>query len=1046
MPSPTMDVVATRVSSPRFIGRDAETAVIAAAVEDARGGDSSIVLIGGEAGIGKTRLIDEVAAQAGAGGAVVLHGGCVSLGDGGGLPFAPFVEALRRLPAVLATGAFGDLDLERLRTPATTELGRLMPEFGTPTGEDVGGFARPEWVQARIFEGLLGLLGALGERAPVVTILEDLHWADGSTRDLVAFLARNVRSERLVVIGTYRTDDLHRRHPLRPWLAEMERLPRVRRLELTPFGPAEVGSHVEAILGRAPEPDLLEGIARRTEGNPFFIEELLAARGDTAGGDARLPETLRDVLISRVTALSEAAQQVLGIAAVAGRSVEPELLATVAAVPESDLEAPLREALAAQLLVEDPAGDGVYRFRHALLAEAVYDDLLPSTRRRLHAAYATALDARPVPEGAEGASLLAALAHHATAAHEPVRALRAWIAAARAATESYAFAESVRAFERAIDLWDAVPPDDRPRDVDPSHLHHEASLAAMVASRPDRAVELSRAALRSLDQVREPERWAAASERLARAAWVAGAPEESIKVIEATAAAIEGARPSPEGARVQATLAATYMLQGDHARAIPAAETAIALARASDAPVAEAHAMSTLGTSTALLGRCEEGIAISREALARNSAGGDAYDVGRAYANFGSVLLTCGHLEEALEVARAGEAWSRSVGAHAQYGHFLLGNAVEAAVDLGRWDDAEAMVDELLAAELVGVNRMGIVAVAGTFLVRRGRSADANRLLDEGRVLVQPIRDAQFTGPTHVGLVEQALTDGDAGRAAETASDGLARLAQTDDHFYALELAAMSARAHADLAGRARARRDDAATTSASAGARDATAYLERVRDEQPGTDLFGGRAAGMLALATAESRRAAGAADPDAWLAAVQATDHSRVAWSRAYARFRLAESMLEARVPRRDAESALSDARVAADRLGAPALRDWIDGLARRARVRIPEPDAAGSAHDVAKAAGIVDPVPLPRAITEAAADDGLGLTRREREVLPLVAAGLTNKRIAEKLFISENTAGVHVSNILGKLGVATRTEAAAVAARLGLDESSRDPAVRS
>ena len=793
-----------------------------------------------------------------------------------------------------------------------------------------------------------------------------------------------------------------------------------------------MGSHVEAILGHTPEPDLLEAIARRTEGNPFFIEELLAARGDTTAVGTRLPETLRDVLISRVTALSEDAQQVLGIAAVAGRSVEPGLLATVAALPESDLESPLREALAAQLLVEDPAADGVYRFRHALLAEAVYDDLLPSTRRRLHAAYATALDGRPVPDGAEGASLLAALAHHATAAHEPVRALRAWIAAARAATESYAFAESVRAYERAIELWDAVPPDDRPKDVDPSHLHHEASLAAMVASRPDRAVELSRAALRSLDQVREPERWAAASERLARAAWVAGAPEEAIRIIEATAAAIEGARPTPEGARVQATLAATYMLQGDHARAIPAAETAIALARASDASVAEAHAMSTLGTSNALLGRCEEGIAISREALARNQVGGDAYDVLRSYANFGSVLLICGHLEEALEVARSGEVWSRSVGAHAQYGHFLLGNAVDAAVDLGRWDDAEGMVSELLAAELVGVNRMGIVAVAGAFLLRRGRYADANRLLDEGRVLIQPIRDAQFTGPTHVGLVERALTDGDPAGAAETASDGLARLAQTDDHFYALELAAMSARAHADLAQQQRARRDDAAADSAMGGARQATAFLERVHDEQPGTDLFGGRAASMLALATAESRRAAGSADPAAWRAAVEATDRSRVAWPSAYARFRLAEALLEARAPRRDAESALSGARAAADRLGAAALRDWIDGLARRARVRIPEPDMAASGHEVAETEGTVEAVPRPRAVAATAADDGLGLTRREREVLPLVAAGLTNKRIAEKLFISENTAGVHVSNILGKLA-------------WGSIESSPDRAVR-
>ena len=295
MPSPTMQGVASRVSSPQFIGRDTELAALTEAVARAGAGDASITLVGGEAGIGKTRLLTEIGEQARDGGAIVLEGGCVSMGDGGGLPFAPFVEALRRLPVVLASGRFGELDLERFRTPATAELGRLMPEFGTPAVADVGEFARPEWVQARIFEGLLALLRDLGERAPVVCILEDLHWADGSTRDLVAFLARNVRSERLAVIGTYRTDELHRRHPLRPWLAEMERLPRVRRLELSRFGRAELRAQVEAIIGHLAEPDVLEAIERRAEGNPFFIEELLAAGGGTDAGATRLPETLRAV-------------------------------------------------------------------------------------------------------------------------------------------------------------------------------------------------------------------------------------------------------------------------------------------------------------------------------------------------------------------------------------------------------------------------------------------------------------------------------------------------------------------------------------------------------------------------------------------------------------------------------------------------------------------------------------------------------------------------------------------------------------------------------
>jgi DNA-binding CsgD family transcriptional regulator/tetratricopeptide (TPR) repeat protein len=1029
-----MESVASRVSSPRFIGRDAERTTLEGFVARAGTGDASVVLIGGEAGIGKTRLITEVGERARADGAIVVEGGCVSLGEGGGLPFAPFVEALRRLPSVLHGGRFGGLDIDALRTPATHALGRLMPEFGAPVAADDGSFARPEWVQARIFEGMLALLRALGEQATVVCILEDLHWADGSTRDLVAFLARNLRTERLLVIGTYRTDDVHRRHPLRPWLSEMDRLPRVQRMGLAQFGRAELVALVEAILMHTPERDLLEAIERRAEGNPFFIEELLAAGGEGEPAVTRLPETLRDVLLSRVASLSEDAQRVLGMAAVDGRSVEPGLLAEVAGLPELELEAPLREAVAAQLLINDPGGDGRYRFRHALLAEAVYDDLLPSERRRLHAAYAAALDARPVPDGAEGASQLAALAHHATAAHEPVRALRAWIAAARAASDTYAFAESVRAFEHAIELWDAVPADDRPDGVDPIALHHEASFAAMVGGRSDRAVELAREAVRLADPVREPERWAAANERLARASWVAGELEDGTGILETTAVAMEGAGPSPERARVLASLAAAYMLRGDHTRAIPAAEAAIVLARTTGSPLAEAHAMSTLGTSTSLLGRCAEGVEISRRALAMNREGTDVHDIGRAYANLSAVLLVCGGFEESFDVAGAGAEWSRSVGTYGQYGNFLAGNMVEAAIDLGRWDDAERMVDDLLSREMLGVNRIGAIASFGTFLVRRGRRAEAAPMLEEGSVIIERMRDAQFSGPTFLGLVELALTDGDPTGAAATAAEGLDRLAHTGDDYYSLELAAVAARAEADVAGAARARRDEATAVDAGLRARAIADSLAQRRDGASEPDVFGGRVASMAAIAEAESRRAAGTADPAAWRAAVEATDRSGVAWPMAYARYRLAESLLETRAARADAEAALADAHAAAVRLGAAPLRDWIEGLARRARVRIPEPDAA----DVGDAG--TDTAGDEPTVAEATAPDlgDLGLTRRELEVLPLVAAGLTNKRIAETLFISENTAGVHVSNILGKLGVATRTEAAAVAARLGLDRA--------
>jgi ATP/maltotriose-dependent transcriptional regulator MalT len=1008
--------VATRVSSPLFIGRQAELATLTRALDRAANGVASTILIGGDAGIGKSRLVAEISAGA-AGSFLVLEGGCVSLGDSGGLPFAPIVEALRRLPTMLAadeTDGLGGIDA--LRSPATAELGRLVPELGSAAAPEVGTFDRPEWIQARIFEGLLTLLRTLGERRPVVLILEDLHWADGSTRDVTSFLARNARTERLVVIGTYRTDELHRRHPLRPWLSEMERLPRVERISLTRFGRAEIDALVAAILDHVPPVGLVDSVARRTEGNPFFVEELLAS-GAEQHGDS-LPQTLRDVLLARLTSLSEETQRVLGIAAVAGRRVQADLLATVAGVPEADLDDPLREALASQIIVADSsAGVDVYRFRHALLSEAVYDDLLPSARRRLHAAYAEALASKSVPEGAEGASQLSALAHHATAAHEPTRALAAWVGAARAAAAAYAFAVSMSAYERAIDLWDAVPADDRPSGIDAAELHHEASLVAIVTGRADRAADFARVALSLVDPTRDPERWASINERLARASWVSGAMDDGLAILVATAAALEGSEPTPVRARVVAALAGAHMLRGDHATAIVVANAAIVLARLAGAPMAEAHALNTLGTSTALTGRTDEGLRYLYEAFERTKAIPDAYDdLGRCYANLSSVLLIAGRAEASFEIATAGVTWARSVGATAGYGRFIAGNAADAALELGRWDEAEATLDDLLASDAVGVNHIGTITIAGRFFARRGRIEDAERLLREGRTLVDPLLEAQFKGPIYVGLVEVALMSGRQEDATADAAAGLAQLRRTEDRYYIGPLLAIAARAEADAADSARARRDQARAGDAAAAAARYAAQVAELAASAPSRDVYGGRLAGYAAVAAAEAKRAAGMADPGAWAAAEHALSASDV-WLTAYAQYRHAESLLGTPAGRREAEAVLRGAHAGATALSAAPLVGWIEALGRRARI------------DLAPTQPAIDPS------AAAPAPDDLGLTAREREVLGLVAEGYTNRRIAETLFISESTAGVHVSNILGKLGVGSRTEAATVAARLGL-----------
>ena len=291
-----------RVSSPLFIGRAGELDQLGRALARAASGTPSIILVGGEAGIGKSRLVAEAVAGAAGRDSFVLRGSCVDLGGDDGLPFAPIAEALRELVRRLDPEA-----LAALMDPATLDLARLMPALGAAAGSAGLQMAAPgELAQTRLFEAFLTLVGRVGSTAPVALVLEDLHWADAATRDLTAFLARNARDERLCVIGTYRTDELHRRHPLRAWLAEMQRLASVDLVRLAPFDATELAAQIGAILGAEADATVVASIHERADGNPFFAEELLAA-GATGPGD-QLPASLRDVLLARAYSLVGARQ------------------------------------------------------------------------------------------------------------------------------------------------------------------------------------------------------------------------------------------------------------------------------------------------------------------------------------------------------------------------------------------------------------------------------------------------------------------------------------------------------------------------------------------------------------------------------------------------------------------------------------------------------------------------------------------------------------------------------------------------------------------
>jgi DNA-binding CsgD family transcriptional regulator len=447
------------------VGRAAELAALDAAFEPVRDGRPSTVLIGGEAGIGKSRLVGEFGTRARATAAArMLYGYCLEL-SAEGLPFAPFTGILRDL--VRDLGADGVASL--LPGQDTRELARLLPELGEP-----GVSADPAEARARMFEQVLALFEHLAESGPLVLVIEDAHWSDRSTRDLLAFLIVNQRVlDGVLIVVTFRSDELHRGHPLRPVLAELDRLDWVERLALRGLARRQAGELMARMLGREPDPGLAQRVYARSEGNPLFLEALLRCAG-SPGSD--LPESLRDLVLADVRRLPAEALRVLEALSVAGQRCGHALLAAVTGLGDGRLSGALRAAVSANVLVTDVDG---YVFRHSLIREAILGEVLPGEKTRWHARLAEALAADPslVPPG----RAVIEQAHHWYAAHDTARALEsAWQAAATAG-QALAHAEKLTMLARILELWDTLP--DAAQRIGASHLSVlesavEATLAA----------------------------------------------------------------------------------------------------------------------------------------------------------------------------------------------------------------------------------------------------------------------------------------------------------------------------------------------------------------------------------------------------------------------------------------------------------------------------------------------------------------------------------------------------------------------------------------
>src|SRR5215204_3657758 len=415
---------------------------------------------------------------------------------------------MRALASDVGVGA-----VRELAGPSWRELARLLPALGAPeTGAPTDRAA-----QTRLFELLLGLLGQLAEQGRLVVVVEDLHWADRSTLDLLAFLVRNLRRERLLLVVTYRNDEPGQQR-LGPYLADLDRAGRAERIELPRLDQVQTATQLAGIRGATPATDLVDAVFARSQGNPFFTEELL---GVVRSGSGELPATLRDLLRGRVAALPEPAGQVLAVVAVAGREVSHRLLAAIVGLDDGALVESLRAAVASQLLITTAGGEG-YEVRHALLREVVDADLLPGERARLHADLAQALTDRP--ELADGPPAVAAaeVAAHWDAAGEPTRALPARVQAGLAAEAAHAFPEAQRHYQRALGLWEQVTDPDRAAGLDQAELLTRTADAANAAGQVQDALRWLTAALDRLDPAGDPVRVALLYMRSGGARWLAG--------------------------------------------------------------------------------------------------------------------------------------------------------------------------------------------------------------------------------------------------------------------------------------------------------------------------------------------------------------------------------------------------------------------------------------------------------------------------------------------------------------------------------------------
>jgi DNA-binding CsgD family transcriptional regulator len=1025
-----------RDASPAFIGRQAELDQLEAAWRQAVRGEPRLVLIGGDAGIGKTRLLREYLARPAAE-RVTAVGACVPVA-GGSLPYLPFTELLRTL--ALADGATYEptAALDALAPTSRAELARLAPALRlTGAAPASMTFEQDESrARSRLFEAVLTYLLEVAAQAPLLLGIEDLHWADGSSRDLLSYLIRNVRTEPILVLATYRTDELHRRHPLRPWAAEMSRLEVTERLELHPLADEDLRGDIADMLGPDVDPTLADRIVQRAEGNPLFAIELVASVRH--GTDPQpLPETLRDGFLERVERLGPDARRIARAAAILGRPASELLLEDVTGLAPDPLATGIHEALDAQVLVKvQDETQGRFEPRHALLGEAIVDDLLPGERTMLHRRIADVLEG-----GADGddepARIASEIAHHRWEAHDTAVAVAASVWAAVSSAEARAYAEADVQWALALEAW---PDEHEVRGFDRPAALLEAALCADNLGDTRRAADLAAEAVARIDGRADPLRAALARRQLGmhlstfdiRGYWAqVGRAARLVEAVDAPA----------DAARILSSRAVVLRDRLQFERAELTARRALALNARSEIPSVEQEALGVLGWCR--FGRSEHAAAI--DLLARSFDLALQLDDPRDYtlinAGFGlcTGLNSVGRWTSILEVHDRYQARSDELGLSRLWGWWLHDCLVAALLGLGRWREAESATAAMLA-ELGVPEYPEHGAIAAVVWARRGRIEEA---VDRAAIAATdrnraPIERLAPTLCLHA-RAEVALAKGDWAVLRDTTERAFrtvpARMRGTYPDLRPFVLFGLQA--EAELAFEARIRRDAKAEAEALDIARELAGWLRNLaqRVTEAGEPLAATTLADA-AVAEAQLTRVEHRSDPGAWRLALERCEGVGNPYDIARARHWLAASLLERAGSRSEAASELTLALTAATELGAVGFERQIRDLARRARLELGDP--GGEAHTAVAA----DMPAVPETDDRPGPSAGNDwteivepLTPREREVLGFVAAGWTNRRIGEALFISDKTVSVHVSNLMGKLGATNRAEAALIGDRLGL-----------